>query len=352
MGADVVRIDRPEAADLGLARPIEMQATRRGRRSVILDLKSAAGVETALRLAASADGLIEGFRPSVMERLGLGPDVCAAANPKLVYGRMTGWGQDGPLAHAAGHDLNYIALTGVLSCIGQKDSAPTPPLNLIGDYGGGAMFLAFGMVCGLLEAIRSGRGQVVDAAMVDGVATLATGVFADLAGGLWREEREANVVDGGAPFYAAYETSDGKFVSIASVEQRFYADLLDKLGLDDGSRPDQLDRAGWPVLREAFAQAFRSKTQAEWVALFHGSDVCFAPVLTPSEALNDPHLKARGVFEDVAGIRQPAPAPRFSRTPGSIKSPPAPAGTGMASALADWGLTQDEIETLQASSAS
>lgn len=347
MGADVVRIDRPDAVELGLKRPVEMQITRRGRRSVILDLKTGAGVETALQLAAAADGLIEGFRPGVMERLGLGPEACMAANPRLVYGRMTGWGQDGPLANAAGHDINYIALTGVLSCIGPAGHAPTPPLNLVGDYGGGAMFLAFGMVCGLLEAARSKMGQVVDAAMVDGAATLATGMFADLAGGLWRETREANIVDGGAPFYAAYETADGKFVSIASVEERFYRELLSKLGLADTALPDRLDRSGWPTLRDVFARTFKSKTQAEWITLLHGSDVCFAPVLTPTEALADPHLNHRHTFCQIAGVTQPAPAPRFSRTPGIIKSPPAPAGAGMHAALADWGFDPEAIERIE-----
>lgn len=346
MGADVVRIDRPEAVELGLERPIDYQLTRRGRRSVTLDLKAPEGIAAAKRLASEADGLIEGFRPGVMERLGLGPDVLSEANPRLVYGRMTGWGQDGPLAAAAGHDLNYIALTGALSCIGPADGPPTPPLNLLGDYGGGAMYLAFGMVCGLLEAHRSGKGQVIDAAMVDGASSLATAMFADVAGGMWREERQANIVDGGAPFYAVYETADAKYISIASVEARFYASLLDALGLADAGLPDRLDRAGWPTLRQYFSQAFRTKTRDEWTALMHGTDICFAPVLTPSEAMADEHLIARNTFVEVAGVTQPAPAPRFSRTKPEIKAPPTHAGTGMAEALSDWGFSADEITAL------
>ena len=343
MGADVLRVDRVEPVDLGVERPIKYQTTRRGRRSVVLDLKSASGRATAKRLIERADGLIEGFRPGVMERLGLGPDVALAANPKLVYGRMTGWGQDGPLASAAGHDINYVALTGVLSCIGPRAGPPVPPLNLVGDYGGGGIYLAFGMACGLFEAARSGKGQVVDAAMTDGVCSLATALFADVAAGSWRQERGSNIVDGGAHFYGVYETSDGKFVSIASIEGRFYRLLLEALQLDASELPDQHDQSRWPELHARFAEIFRRKTREEWCRLMHGTDICFAPVLTPSEAKDDPHMKARGTFVVIDGVSQVAPAPRFSRTVPEVRSPPAPAGTGMEAALADWGFSPEEI---------
>lgn len=347
MGADVLRVDRRDPVELGVERAIPYQITRRGRRSVVLNLKSASGQATAKRLVERADGLIEGFRPGVMERLGLGPDVCLEANPKLVYGRMTGWGQDGPLASAAGHDINYVALTGVLSCIGPRGGPPIPPLNLVGDYGGGGIYLAFGMVCGIFEAARSGKGQVVDAAMIDGTCSLAAALFADVAAGTWRERRGTNIVDGGAHFYGVYETSDGKFVSVASIEKRFYQLLLNALGMDASALPDQHDHSHWPELHAKFAEVFRRKTREEWCRIMRGTDICFAPILTPSEAREDPHLKARGTFVVVDDVWQVAPAPRFSRTVPEIQSAPAAAGSGMEAALADWGFSSEEIGAIK-----
>ncbi len=315
LGADVVRIDRPEASGLGLALAPADDVNARGRRSVALDLKHPAGRDAALRLVAGADVLVEGFRPGVMEKLGLGPEPCLAANPRLVYGRMTGFGQQGPLAPQAGHDLNYVALTGLLHAIGPAGGAPLPPLNLVGDYGGGAMFLAFGVMAALWERQRSGQGQVVDAAMVDGTAALGSIFWGLHASGQWRPERGSNLLDGGAPFYACYETADGRWMSLAALEPKFFAEAARLLALDARFLPRQYDRRVWPELREAIAATFARHDQAHWTALAAGTDSCIAPVLDFDQAAQHPHAQARGGFVEVDGRRQPAPAPRFSRTP-------------------------------------
>jgi alpha-methylacyl-CoA racemase len=320
----------------------------RGKRSVTLDLKTPDATAAALDLARRADGLIEGFRPGVMERLGLGPDAAIARHPRLVYGRMTGWGQEGPLAPRAGHDINYISRVGVLAAIGRKDEAPVPPLNLVGDFGGGGMLLAFGMACALLEASRSGRGQVVDAAMVDGTSLLATMFHGLIAGQAWIEERGANLLDGAAPWYGVYETSDGLHVSVGAIEGRFYADLLERLGLAGEPLPPQHDRAGWTTLRRRFAAVFASRTRAHWEEVFRDADACVAPVLNFSEARRDPHALARGAFQAVDGIEQPAPAPRFSRTPGAVRGGPPERGQGGSQALLDWGCTSADVDRLRA----
>jgi alpha-methylacyl-CoA racemase len=341
LGADVIRIDRAAKADLGIDMPRPAQITGRGRRSIALDLKDPAGIRTVEALATRADALIEGFRPGVMERLGLGPDRLLALNPKLVFGRITGWGQNGPLAAAAGHDINYIALTGMLGATGPKEK-PVPPLNLVGDYGGGAMFLAFGVVCALLEAQRSGQGQVVDAAMVDGAATLGAPTFGLLHAGIWQDERASNLLDGGAPFYDSYETRDGLWVAIGPIEGRFYDLLLEKLGLDDPSLKDR-SRGNWDRLRAAFTDVFRTRTRAEWCTILEGSDACFAPILSLAEAPDHPHMKARGSFVEIDGVTQPAPAPRFSRTAGAVRSPPPEIGQHGEDILTEWGLGPQEI---------
>ncbi|MBE0624699.1 MAG: CoA transferase, partial [Burkholderiales bacterium] len=311
MGADVLRVDRLQAGDLGLPLEPRFEIMSRGRRSIALDLKQPASIQTVLELAARADALIEGFRPGVTERLGLGPDACLARNPRLVYGRITGWGQDGPLAQAAGHDINYIALSGALHAIGHRDGAPVPPLNLVGDFGGGGMFLAFGIACALFEARASGKGQVIDAAMSEGAASLMAMFYGRMAAGLWRDERGVNVLDTGAPWYDAYETADGKHVAIGSIEGRFYAELLQRLGLDPTKLPGQFEYARWPELRAAFTAAFKSRTRDEWCSEMEGTDVCFAPVLSLAEAPQHAHNRARGAFVDIAGVVQPAPAPRY-----------------------------------------
>jgi len=347
MGADVLLVDRPDDPRLGFGRDRWFDVMMRGRRSVTLDLKSKDGVAAALALVARADAIIEGFRPGVMERLGLGPDVLLARNPRLVYGRMTGWGQDGPLAPRAGHDINYIALTGVLHAIGRAGGAPVPPLNLVGDFGGGGMLLAFGIACALVEAQRSGKGQVVDAAMVDGASLLAAMFSGMLAGKRWNETRGDNVLDTGAPWYDAYETKDGKYVAIGSIEPKFYDELLVRLGLKDKNLPAQNDRKGWPALRETFSRRFREKTREEWCAVFEGSDACFAPVLSFSEARAYPHNVARKTFTNDGKVDQPSPAPRFSRTPGAIRRPPPERGEGGGQALKDWGFSEKEISSLK-----
>jgi alpha-methylacyl-CoA racemase len=348
MGADVLLVDRPSDPGLGLGRKRAADVMYRGRRSVTLDLKARDGVAAATILAQRADALIEGFRPGVMERLGLGPDVLLAANPKLVYGRMTGWGQDGPLAPRAGHDIDYIALSGVLNAIGRAGGAPVPPLNLVGDFGGGGMVLAFGIACGLLEAQRTGKGQVVDAAMVEGASTLAAMFAGMLHEGSWTEARGANALDSGAPWYDTYETSDGKFVAVGAIEAKFYAELLERLGLAGEQLPAQHDRAGWPELRRRFTAAFRAKTRDEWGRVFDGSDACVAPVLSFSEARTHPHNAARGSHVAVGGVAQPAPAPRFSRTPGAVSRPPPERGALGREALADWGFGGADIRRLAA----
>lgn len=348
MGADVVRVDRPPSGD-GQRWPAVL---RRGRRSVVVDLKHDRGAEVVLRLAASVDTLIEGFRPGVAERLGIGPDACLARNPRLLYGRMTGWGQEGPWRHMAGHDIDYIALAGALHPIGRTGQAPVPPLNLVGDFGGGGLLLAFGIVCGLLEARRSGRGQVIDAAVVDGAALLTTLVHELAAMGMWRAERGANLLDGGAPFYDVYETADGQYVAVGALEPEFYAELLRKLGLDERELPAQMDRDRWPELRERLAAVFRGRSRQEWCELFDGSDACVAPVLSPGEAPGHPHNLARGTFALVGGSLEPAPAPRFSRTPTASPSPPPEAGQHTDEVLAGWGgFSAEEIASLRAAGA-
>ncbi len=337
MGADVVRIDRKETADLGIPVQTRFGVLGRGRRSVSLDLKSAEDLVTVRALIDKADVLIEGFRPGVMERLGLGPDTCWKTNPKLVYGRMTGWGQQGPIAKAAGHDLNYIALTGALAAIGTRE-APVPPLNLVGDFGGGGMMLAMGVLAAVWEAGRSGQGQVVDAAMVDGAALLMASIYGLRAAGRWTDQRTDNVLDGGAPWYGVYLTQDGKYVSIAAIEAKFYEEFLQRTGLDRETLPRQHDRAGWPVLRQRFTEVFASKTQAQWCEVMEGSDCCFAPVLTMGEAPAHPHMAARGTFVDVDGVMQPGPAPRFSRTPSQIRHGQPANGAHQAQVLQDWGV--------------
>jgi len=349
LGADVIRLERPTGPRGVDAVPANV--TNRSRRSVGIDLKNPDAVELVLRLVEGADALVEGFRPGVAERLGIGPDACLARNPRLVYGRMTGWGQDGPYASMAGHDINYIALGGVLAHIGRPGEKPVPPINLVGDFGGGGMLLAFGVVCALLEARSSGQGQVVDAAMVDGSATLMAMMHGMLALGVWNIDKGVNVIDGGAHFYDVYETADGKYVSIGSIEPQFYAELLRLTGLEGEELPHQMDRAQWPALKERVAAVFKQKTRDEWCALMEGTDVCFAPVLTMEEAPHHPHNQARGTFVEVGGVVQPAPSPRFSRTPGEISRPPSAPGADTDEALTDWGLAEDEIAKLRAAGA-
>ena len=351
MGAEVLRIDRAGSVRGGDPQQPPLDLLARGRRSVGVDLKSPEGVALLLDLVEGADGLIEGFRPGVAERLGFGPEVCAERNPKLVYGRMTGWGQDGPYAPTAGHDLNYIALSGALAHFGRAGEPPTPPINLVGDFGGGGMLMAFGMVCGLLETARSGRGQVVDAAMVDGASVLMTMMYGFAAMGMWNEERGTNLLDTGAPCYDVYATSDGKWVSIGSLEPQFYAQLLELLELDPATLPHQHDRSAWPEMKERFAAIFASRTRDEWCELFEGTDVCFAPVLTMSEATRHPHNVERESFVDVGGVVQPAPAPRFSRTAPAVAMPPAHPGQHTDEALADWGIGTERLTALRASGA-
>jgi alpha-methylacyl-CoA racemase len=319
----------------------------RSRHAIAVDLKKPEGVALVLRLAGAADALIEGFRPGVMERLGLGPEPCLARNPKLVYGRMTGWGQDGPLAQAAGHDLNYIALAGALHSIGRAGQPPTPPLNLVGDFGGGALYLAFGLVCGMLEAQRSGKGQVVDAAMVDGAASLMTLFYALHAAGSFTAPRGENVLDSGAFFYDVYECADGKYVSVAPIEDKFLAEFLRRMEIDATEMPPKMDRRRWPEAKATLAARFKRKTRDEWCRLLEGSDACFAPVLSMTEAPSHPHNLARHSFVEIDGIVQPAPAPRFSRTPAARPTPPETPGERGIASLAQWGLPPAEIAALK-----
>jgi alpha-methylacyl-CoA racemase len=351
MGADVLRIDRAEDANLGIPTDAKYSVLNRGRRSVAIDLKKKEGTEVALALIERADALIEGFRPGVMERLGLGPDLCLTRNPRLVYGRMTGWGQDGPLAHAAGHDINYIALTGALHSIGRKGEAPVPPLNLVGDFGGGGTYLALGVVAALLEAQKSGKGQVIDVAMVDGASSLMAAIYGLRAAGRWTDQRGDNILDTGAHYYDVYETSDGQYVSIGSIEPKFYDELLKLSGLKHEELPRQNDRSAWPMLKDRIAAIFRSKTREEWCRIMEGSDVCFAPVLNMQEAPLHPHNRHRGAFVEVEGVVQPAPAPRFSRTPSAIQRPPAQPGEHTEEALRDWGFSAAEVAQLRGSGA-
>jgi alpha-methylacyl-CoA racemase len=347
MGADVVRVDRAQSVERGFD-PGWMEVLNRGRRSIGVDLKQLDGVETVLRMVEQADALIEGFRPGVAERLGIGPDACRARNQKLVYGRMTGWGQDGPYAQAAGHDINYISLAGALAHFGRAGGKPTPPMNIVGDFGGGGMLLAFGVVCAVLEARASGEGQVVDAAMVDGSAALMAMAWGLRAMGAFDEEHlGGNVLDTGAPFYDTYETADGKFVSVGALERQFFAELVERLGLSNEDLPAQMDRSGWPVLRERFTEVFKSKTRDEWREILEHTDACFAPVLTMSEATEHPHIRARDTVVELEGVQQPAPAPRFSRTPGAITRRAAQPGQHTDQALADWGFGPDELAKLR-----
>jgi alpha-methylacyl-CoA racemase len=343
MGAKVIRIERKG----GRLHP-KTDVTYRGRSAVAFDLKKPEAVEATLKLIAQADALIEGFRPGVMERLGLGPEPCFARNPKLIYGRMTGWGQTGPLATAAGHDINYIALTGALHAIGPLGGKPVPPLNLVGDFGGGALYHAFGIVCGILEAGRSGKGQVIDTAMTDGAASLMAMFYGMLASGDWQDRRGINWLDSGAPYYDAYETKDGRWVSIGSIEPQFYRLMLDKAGISDPAFEAQDERSGWPSLKEKLAAVIRTKTREEWDGLMLGTDVCYAPVLSLDEAPKHPHNQARETFIEIDGVIQPAPAPRFSRTVAQVQggtTPPDPA------ALAGWGFSSGEIAALQGAAA-
>ena len=351
MGAELLRVDRA-----GSVPPVPPPAPSkdilaRGRRSIGVDLKKPEGAEVVLRLVETADALIEGFRPGVMERLGIGPDACLARNPALVYGRMTGWGQDGPYAPTAGHDINYISLAGALHPIGRAGGPPVPPLNLVGDFGGGGMLLAFGVVCALLEAANSGEGQVVDAAMVDGAASLMAFPHYLAALGQWLPERGTNMLDTGAHYYDVYETSDGRYVSIGSIEPQFYTELLRLTGLEGEDLPDQNDRAQWPAMKERVAAVFRTRTRDEWCALMEGTDVCFAPVLSMQEAPDHPHNVHRQVFLNLDGVPQPAPAPRFSRTPGAVLRPPPYAGQHTDEVLADWGFDAGELADLRAGGA-
>jgi alpha-methylacyl-CoA racemase len=350
-GAQVIRLERaaPGAPERAAASTeTSWDLLNRSRPSVGIDLKHPEAVELVLSLVEQADGLIEGFRPGVTERLGLGPEVCLARNRALVYGRMTGWGQDGPMAPMAGHDIDYIAIGGALWSIGRADAPPVPPLNLVGDFGGGGMLLAFGMVSALLEAARSGEGQVVDAAMVDGAATLMTMMHAFHEYGLWNDERGANMLDTGAPFYEVYETADQKYFAVGGIEPQFYAALLQGMGLaDDASLPGQNDKGEWPGMKERFAAVFATKTRDEWTAIFDGTDACAVPVLSPWEAHLHPHIKARSTFVEVAGRSQPAPSPRFSRTPSAISRPPSHPGADTVSGLVEWGVDESTVAKLR-----
>lgn len=345
LGADVVRVDRKGS---GRASPADV--TSRGRRSVALDLKSPDAIEAVLKLLESADGLIEGFRPGVMERLGLGPDVVLKRNPKLVFGRMTGWGQTGPYAKAAGHDMNYIAITGALHAIGTTDK-PVPPLNLVGDFGGGALYLAFGLMAGIIHARETGEGQVIDCAMSDGAASLMAMFYGFKGAGIWKDERRSNLLDGGAHFYDTYQCADGKWISIGSIEPQFYALLLEKTGITDPQFANQMSRDEWPELKAKLAAVLAKKTQAEWCAIMDATDICFAPVLTLDDAPRHAHNVARETFVTVEGVVQPAPAPRFSATPGVIQGPPPRIGAHNDEALSQWGFSGAEIDALKASGA-
>jgi len=350
MGADVIRLDR--VANVG-ADPNEPKYNNllRGRKNIALDLKNPDGVEAALKLCDRADILIEGFRPGVMERLGLGPDTMFARNPKIVYGRMTGWGQDGPIAHTAGHDINYIALTGALHAIGTKENGPTPPLNLIGDFGGGALYMAMGALAAYIEAQKSGKGQVVDTSMVEGAASLMSSAYGALASGAFKEERESNRLDGGCHHYATYETSDGEHIAIGANEPQFYKLMLETVGLGDANLPAQADRDNWSQNKETLAAVFKTKTREEWTALMEQKDVCYAPVLRMSESMAHPHNVHRGTFVEVDGVKQPGPAPRFERTASAIPSGCAYAGENTKDALGDWGFGAGDIDSLLASGA-
>ena len=348
MGADVIRVDRTSTGhDLGIAVPRQYSVLLRNRRTIRINLKDPRGAAVVLRLVEDADALIEGFRPGVAERLGVGPEQCLARNERLVFGRMTGWGQDGPLAHAAGHDINYIALSGALHAIGPPGGAPTVPLNLVGDFGGGGAYLAIGVLAAMLSARTTGVGQVIDAAMTDGSASLMSAIYGMHGSGLVNDERGTNIIDGGAFFYGTYQTADGGWVSIGSIERRFYDELITTLELDPSDFPDRDDRTRWPEYREHVSRVFGTKTRDEWTALMQGTDICFAPVLSLAEAPHHPHNQARGTFVDVDGVIQPAPAPRFSATPTTIPVAPAASGTHTDEIMRSSGYDDGEIAELQ-----
>lgn len=351
MGAEVVRVDRLATSGLGIPVPPKYDLLNRNKRSIAVDIKSPEGLAAVGRLIDQADVVIEGFRPGVMERIGLGPEPCLARNPKLVFGRMTGWGQDGPLAHTAGHDLNFIALTGVLSAIGRKGEPPAIPLNLIGDFGGGSLYLAMGILAAVFSARQSGVGQVVDAAVVDGTANLLTLLYGYRQMGEWVNRRGENITDSGAPFYDVYQTADDLYVSVAPVEAKFYRELLQRVGIADEALPEQDDRSGWDLIRARLSDLFRTRTRDEWSALLEGSDACYAPVLDIDECMAHPHNVARKIYVDIDGVINPAPAPRFSATPSSLyRKPPAP-GADTDETLADWGFSEQERATLKACAA-
>lgn len=347
MGAEVVRVVRPGAGGLTLAANPKLDFFNRGKRCIALNLKDPQAVEVVLRLIDGADGLLEGYRPGVMEKLGLGPEACLARNPRLVFGRMTGWGQDGPLASAAGHDINYIALTGALHAIGERGGKPVVPLNLVGDFGGGGMLLAYGMVCAMLEAARSGKGQVVDAAMVDGASLLMSMMYAAFQSGFWSNARGSNMLDGGAPFYGVYATADDRYVSIGSIEPQFYAELLSKLAIDPAELPQQMDARHWPALQERFAAIFRTRTRDEWCALMEGSDICFAPVLGFDEVCGHAHARARCTYYEDGEVWQPAPAPRFSRSRPAQPTTAASTGADTDAVLAELGYDEAARQRLR-----
>ena len=348
MGAEVLRVVRTGTGGMSMAGNPRLDFFNRNKRCVALNLKDPRATELALRLIEGADAVLEGYRPGVMEKLGLGPEVCLGRNPRVVYGRMTGWGQDGPLANSAGHDINYVALTGALHAIGERGGKPVVPLNLVGDFGGGGMFLAYGMVCALLEAAKSGKGQVVDAAMVDGASTLMAMMYAAFQSGFWSNSRGSNMLDGGAHFYGVYETADGKYVSIGSIEPQFYALLLEKLGIDPESLPHQMDPRHWEALRDRFDVIFRTRSREQWCALMEGTDICFAPVLGLDEVAHHPHMVSRGNFLHDGDVWQPAPAPRFSRTHPAAPTEPVASGADTDATLAAVGLSAQEISELRA----
>lgn len=346
MGASVIRLTRPGGADVGIGLPAKFNVMNRSRPAIEVDLKSADGVAAVFKFCDKADALFEGFRPGVMERLGLGPETCCERNKRLVYGRMTGWGQEGPLADTVGHDGNYAALSGALSAIGPKDGAPVIPLNLVADFGGGGTYLAMGILAALLEASRSGEGQVVDAAMVDGASSLMTLFYGMHAGGIWRDERGGNLLDGAAPFYRTYKTSDDEYVIVCALEPAFFADLLETLGVTDILVQDQHDRTKWQEQTKCLAAVFARKTRDAWCDVFAGKNGCVAPVLSLAEAPEHPHNKARETFVEVDGVVQPAPAPRFSRTVSEIGCGPDNAGIGAAEVLGDWGFSETDLAGL------
>ena len=346
IGAEVVRVDRASAVPDIMPDSPNLDLLNRGRRSVGVNLKTPEGIETVLKLVQESDALIEGFRPGVAERLGIGPEECLARNPKLIYGRMTGWGQEGTYSSMAGHDINYIALSGVLGMIGREGGKPIPPVNLVGDFGGGGMLLALGICAALVETAKSEKGQIIDAAMTDGSALLSTMMHSFKAMGMWGD-RGTNLLDTGAPFYDVFECADGEFISLGSIEPQFYSELLRITEIDQSENPKQMDRAGWAEMKSKIGDAIKGKTRSEWEELMEGTDVCFAPVLSMDEAYEHPHNKQRNTFIEIAGVMQPAPAPRFSRTPASVSSPPPHAGQHTEEVLAGLGLTKDEILMLR-----